>query len=256
MATSEPPTITLIFNGLFLLAFERENKFCQAGVMRAENHCLKINIKTKGAPSIFPKPPLEVPEGDISLQVLRRTGSVSINGQPGTFNRNTADDWRDFRWILDMEGKHLHNRQLSFRAGALKRSIFIYNGLFYTYNTQPVSIISPSSRRKNVIVAEQIGCDIYLDDQEAAVLRFGTDPGSSIEFRKEPGVSYKISLENLCNEAHRPRPGNSDFVHYYDVIDVPKSKQFRVTRQPRPGFANARNPCNPIIVGQSKAPLS
>ncbi len=253
MTTPDSPTITIIFKGLFLLAFDEENKFCQIGVIQAERHCLKVNIKTnEGLQQVFPELPSEIPDGDISFQVLRRTGNVGVYGTPATFNRNTSEDWRDFRWVLDMEGKHLHNRQLPFKASALKRSIFIYNGLFYTFHTQPVSIISPSSSRKNVIIAEQIGCDIHLYDQEVAVLKYGPDPGYSIQFKKEPGIRFEISLENFCNETHRPAPGNSDFLFYYDIIDVPRSKQFKVTRQ----AADARNPCNPVIVGLSNAPIS
>jgi len=253
MMISDSPTVTIIFKGLFLLAFDEENKFCQARVIQADRHCLKVNIKTNGClHQAFPELPSEIPDGDISFQVLRRTGSVGIYENTATFNRNTAEDWRDFRWVLDMEGRLLHNRQLPFKAVALKRSIFINNGLFYTFRTQPVSIISPSSSHKNVIIAEQIGCDINMYDQEVAVLKYGPDPRYSIQFKKEPGVSFEISMENFCDEIHRPAPGNSDFLFYYDVVDVPKSKQFRVTRQ----SANARNPCNPVIMGLSNAPIS
>jgi hypothetical protein len=249
MTTSEPPTITLILKGLFLLAFEKENKFCQAGVIRADRHCLKINIKANGV--LLPISPEILPDGDIFFQVSGRASSVDTY-EPGTFDRNTAQDWRDFRWLLDFEGKELYKARLPFKAGALKRSIFIHNGLFYTHSAEPVSLINPSGRRKNIIIADSIGCDIYLDDQEEAVLRYGPHPGSSIKLIKETGISYEISLENFCNEPPRTTPDNSDFVFYYDVIDVPENLQFRLARQ----GADARNPCSPTTVLKSDAPIS
>jgi hypothetical protein len=253
MMTSDSPTITLIFKGIFLLAFEEENKFCQAGVMRAENHCLKINIKAnETSQPISPELPSLISDGDIFFQVSGRSSGVSVYERPGPLVRNIAPDWRDFRWVLDMEGGALYNRPLPFKAGVLKQSIFINNGQFYTYSTQSVLIISPSSSQRNAIVAEQIGCDIYLDDQEEAVLRYGPGLGHSIKFKKEPGISYVISLENFCEEPPRLTPDNSDFVFYYDVIDVPRNAQFRLTRR----TADARNPCVPTTAGLTKAPLS
>jgi hypothetical protein len=251
MVKTDSPTITLIFKGLFILAFEKENKFCQVGVMRAERHCLRIKIKANGTSHcVFPELPSEILDGDIFIDVSGRAGSVSIHKQKGPFDRDTAKDQRDFRWILDMEGKDLHNQQLSFKAGALKQSIFINNGLFYTYSVQPVLIISPKSSQRHVAVAEQIGCDIYLDDQEEAVLRYGPYLESRIILQKSAGISYTIFIDNDCEEL--PRSNNSDFVFYYDVIDVPRIAQYKVTG---PVAGDPRNPCSPITVGLSKAPL-
>jgi hypothetical protein len=253
MTTSDSPTITLIFKGLFLLAFEQEKKFCQAGVIRAENHCLKINIKAnETSQPVFPELPSLISDGDISFRVSGRSSGVSLYERPGAFVRDIAPDFRDFRWVLDMEGENLYSRQLPFKAGVLKQSIFINNGQFYTYSTQSVLIIVPSSSQKNAIVAGQIGCDIYLDDQEKAVLSYGPGLGSSIKLKKEPGISYTISLENFCEEPPRLTPDNSDFVFYYDVIDIPTEKQFRLARQ----TADARNPCVPVTVGLTDAPIS
>jgi len=249
MTISDSPTITLIFKGLFLLAFEEENKFCQAGVVLAERHCLKMDIKANGV--LLPISPDILPDGDIFFEVPGRASSVNTY-EPGTFDRDTAKDWRDFRWLLDFEGRELYNARLRFKAGALNRSIFIHNGIFYTLSVAPVSLINPSGRSKNIIIADKIGCDIYLDDQEEAVLRYGPNSGSSIKLKKEPGISYTISLENFCKEPPRSTPDNSDFAFYYDVIYAPRNSQFRVIRQ----SADARNPCDPVTVGLTKAPIS
>jgi hypothetical protein len=256
MITSDSPTITLILKGLFLLAFEKENKFCQAGVMRAERHCLRIKIKANGTSQpIFPELPSEILDGDIFFHVSGRAGSVSIYEQKGPFDRDTSKDQRDFRWIVDLEGKEFHSRSLPFRVGTISQSIFIKNGLFYTYSVLPVLIDTRLSGARDAGVTDRIGCDIYLDDQEEAVLRYGPDPVSSIIFRKEPGISYTITLENVCEEPPESTRDSSDFVFYYDVIDVPEPKQFILLPQIRDD-ADARNPCVPATVGLTKAPFS
>lgn len=253
MPTSDSPTITLILKGLFILAFDEENQFCQAAVMRAERHCLKITTRTNGIlQSILPEPPAEILDEDINFQVTGRESGVSIYQQPGPFDRNTAQDQRDFRWIVDLEGREFYSRPLPFIAGAIKQSIFIHNGLFFTYNAHPVVIISPLSGRRPAWVAEQIGCDIFLEDQEEAVLRYGPGLESSIILRKSDGTSHTISLENICEEPPGATPNNNDFAFYYEVIDIPSRAQFMVTRQ----AADARNPCDPITVGLTKAHLS
>src|SRR5215510_14459096 len=140
MALLDSPTITLVFRGLFLVAFEKDNKFCQVGVMEADRHCLKINIKTNAAslPS-SPELSFEIPDGDIYFEVADRTNAVDTY-EPGTFLRDPSHDRRDFRWVLDLEGTELHNRPLPIKTGALKRSIFVRNGLFYTYDSHNVRI--------------------------------------------------------------------------------------------------------------------
>src|SRR5262245_4767484 len=138
MYSPKSPNITLVFSGLFLFAFQKENRYCQLVVAQAERHCLKINIKTQSdSPHAAPELLLNVPDGDIFFSVIRKAGVIpKAQGvdtyEPGPFERSSKHDRLDFRWLLDFEGRDLHNRRLPLRADALKRSVFVYNGLFYT----------------------------------------------------------------------------------------------------------------------------
>jgi hypothetical protein len=255
MALLDSPTITLVFRGLFLLAFDEDNKFCQLGVIEADRHRLKINIKTNAAS--LPNPSalsFEIPDGDICFGVLGRTNAVD-KYEPGPFLRDPSHDRRDFRWVLDLEGPELHDRQLTIRAGSLKRSIFVINGLFYTYYCRSVRIVAPSSAAKVAFIAEEIGCDIYLYGEEEAVFRYGPDEGHTIKLKREPDISYEISIENICPEEEGASPSPvSDFAHYYDVVDVPAAQQFKVDAFPPPP-GSERNPCVPTSMGTTRAPL-
>jgi hypothetical protein len=255
MAQLDSPTITLVFRGLFLLAFEKENKFCQVGVLKADRHCLKVNIKTNAA-SLPNSPELsfEIPDGDICFEVAGRPNAVDTY-EPGLFLRDPSHDRRDFRWVLDLEGPELHNGPLSIITGALNRSIFVFNGLFYTYDSHTVRIVPPSSGPRVAFTAREIGCDIYLNEEEEAVFRYGPDERHSIKLKKEPDISYEISVENICPEEEVESQSTvSDFVHYYDVVDVPAAQQFKVDAFPPPPSSD-RNPCDPTFVSITSAPL-
>ena len=254
MTPSPTPTITLVFRGLFLLAFEEDNKYCQAGIIEADRHCFKINIKSH-APSLQNSPEMsfEIPDGDISFHVSGRENSVGVY-ESGHFERVSSHDRRDFRWALDLEGAELHNRRLPIKADALKRSFFVTDGQFYTYDSHVVRIVDPSSQTRDVAIAQEIGCDIHLDGNQEAVLRYGPDGNYSMKFKKEPDVSYDILVENICPEARAPQSKVSDFSHYYEVVDVPTSQQFKVVAFSPPP-ADDSNPCNPAFLGKTKPPL-
>jgi hypothetical protein len=260
MSASSPditPDITLDIRGLFLFAFEKEKGFCQLGIMEAEKHCLKIKINTL-ATSLPDSPEClyEIPNGDIIIEVSGRARGVETY-EPGLFKRDESHDPRDFRWILDFESPELHNRQIQLNAGALQRSLFIYNGLFYTRGTLAVLIQGPSSPQQKALIADSVGCDIYLRDQEEFLIRYGPQAENSIPIRKEPGISYKISVENLCSREENPiSPGTSDFSFYYEVINVLEQERFTVfsVADPR-DLLEDTNPCSPASVSITTAPL-
>ena len=277
MFPSKSPDITLVFSGLFLVAFEEENKSCQLAVVQAERHCLKINIKTQSDSLIdAPEFSFKVPNGDIFFEVPGRAQGVDTY-ELGPFERCSQHDRRDFRWLLDFEGREFHHRRLHLRADALKRSVFVYNGLFYTHSSQGVIIMRPPSashpaagkiegashvpQSQNALIARSIGCDIYLDDREEFQLR--SRAGYSINLKKDPKINYEISVTNLCaHDAERESAGSSDFALYYDIINVPENQQFEILPAPillAPGspspYANDLLPCNPAGVLTSKSPF-
>jgi hypothetical protein len=250
---NQSPTITLIFKGLFLFAFEKDNRFCQAVIMQADRHCLKVTVKTNVAS--LKKPPeltFEVRDGDITIDVPTRPDGIDTY-EAGVFDRNTNHDTLDFRWVLDLEGTDLHNRSLAIKAGSVKRSIFIRNGLFRNQRNRPITISSASTQPRTTSAAREIGCDIFLNKNENLVFSYGPNGDSSLTFNQETEVNYEIVIDNTCPEETDMDEEVSDFVHYYDVMNVPVNEQFRVDAfEPPP---NDRRPCDPVYLSLSKAPL-
>jgi hypothetical protein len=254
MTTSNSPTITLVFKGLFLFAFEKDRRFCQAGIIAVERHHLKINIQTRRHSHLSgSERSVEVPDGNLSFHVTGRANGIQTY-EPGLFERNSSHDQRDFRWALDLEGNELHNRRLPVKADSIDRSFFITDGKLYTYYSQDVTIVDPCSQTRNVAIAQEIGCDIHLDDNQEAVLRYGHDGGNSMKFRKEPDINYHIVVENICSREGVPRLDIGDFAYYYNVVDVPAAQQFQVNPFSPPPRDDS-NPCNPVYLGKSSAPL-
>jgi hypothetical protein len=280
MLPSDSPDITLVFSGLFLLAFEEENKYCQLIVLEAERHLLEINVKTQSdSRTDVPDLSIKAPDGDVFFEVTGRINGVDTY-EPGPFERHNRHDSRDFRWLLDFEGRELHNHRLHLRANAPKRSVFVYDGLFYTHSAQRVIISGPQSARnlaageikgaskippsQNALIARSVGCDIYLNDGEEFQLRYGPNASYSISLRKEPKISYGISVTNLCPSDEKAPLTGADFDLYYDIINVPEEQRFRVLAgsipEPTsfiapPQEINDRNPCNPAALLTSNAPL-
>jgi hypothetical protein len=253
---NQSPTITFVFSGLYLFAFESDMKFCQAGVLQAERHCLKVRILTiinnqMDTPSEME---FEVPEGDIRFDIPTRSPGVGIY-KAGPFNRTASPDRFDFRWALDLEGPELHNHQLQIIPGSLNRSILISNGVFYTQELRSVRITTPlpSSQHSDVDVAQKIGCSVYLGDGEEALLRYGTNSEFSLKFSGTPNIRHFITLDNICPETMTSHEG--DFKRYYEVVDVSPGEQFKVETPPIATGPGPRNPCDPVFMGTSKALL-
>lgn len=250
---NQSPTITLVFRGLFLFAFEKDNQFCQAVIMQADRHCLKVIVKTNVA-SLKNPPELtfEVPDGDIIIDVPTRPNAIDTY-EAGVFDRNTDHDIMDFRWVLDLEGADLHNRSLTIKPDSIQRSVFIRNGLFRNHRNRSIRLSSPSSEPRTTSAAREIGCDIYLKKDEELVFSYGPNSEYSLTLKKDAEVNYEVVIDNICPEAPNMDAEVSDFVHYYDVVDMPVNEQFRVDAF-QPPVTDLR-PCDPVCFGLTEAPL-
>lgn len=251
------PTITLVFKGLFLFAFEKDNRFCQAVVMQADKHCLKLTVKAKVTSS---ENPLEltfaVPDGNIEIVVPDRIVGVD-RYEVGAFNRDLAHDKKDFRWALDLEGSDLHNQPLAIKAGSIQRSIFIRNGMFRNQANRRIRIISPSTQVTSTAATQEIGCDIFLEKGEELVFKYGPNNNNFLTFKQEADerdINYEILIDNSCPEEAIADGEPSDFFHYYDVVDVQPNQRFQIAPlQPPPG--SQRRPCDPAYLGLTHAHL-
>jgi len=99
----------------------------------------------------------------------------------------------------------------------------------------------------------------YLPNRREFRLRYGPQSDYSITLKKEHDISYEIFVDNRCpREEDQVQPEVGDFLHYYEVIDVPENERFDVLpadEVPVPNEVDDVNPCNPAYVGLTSAPL-
>ncbi|HKX29008.1 MAG TPA: hypothetical protein VJ302_15030 [Blastocatellia bacterium] len=267
MTTSDSPTVTVLFKGLLLFAFDQDNRFCQAGIINADRHSLKITVNSNSSSLVLPNgSSFEVPAGDVLFEVPGRPRAVGTF-EASYFDRDGGGDPKDFRWVIDMEGSEFHDCQVPFNTGQLERNIFILNGDFYTHATELVTLKKPAPNkpRSPYKVARTIGCRVHLKDGEEAILRYGDYSADPIRLKNEPGVKHEIVIENLCfeNGGGSTLP-DSDFQFYYRVIALPECEQIKLVglemrAQPNSGSihpsSTSVNPCDPVKVGRTKALL-
>src|SRR5262245_3670342 len=202
-----------------------------------------------GEPIVFP----ENIAGDLLLEVPGRQGKgVSVHeGNP-----NDAEDHdNDVKLLIALQGEKWHKEQLlQIKQGQIGQSMFIPNGLFYTAEKQMVRVFQGGIFKREAEIARKIGCNLYLEEDEKAILRFGAYDQDRIELPCEPGASYTIRVSTLCDPADSP---DNDFRHYYDVITV-DDDHFELRGhagdlgQPNLGGSD-RLPCNPVCLGRTKS---
>jgi len=256
MSLPNNPTVTVNFEGLMLLAFQEglaaERKgHCQIALLQPdERHCLKVTgTMASGQPIVLP----ENIAGDLLLEVPGRQGAgVSVHeGVPN----DPEDHSNDFKLLIDLQSENWHKEKLlQVKPGKIRQSMFILHGLFYTAEKQMVRVFQGGIFKREAEIARKVGCNLYLEDNEKAILRFGACDRDKIEFSCEPGASYTITVSTLCDPADSP---DNDFRHYYDVITVDDA-QFEVRGHAdnpgQPTFGGSgRVPCDPVCLGRTRS---
>ena len=146
-----PHQVKILFNGLFYFSFPRgtpESQFrshCRVGILSTrQDHMLYFVYKDSSDTKvlIFPHPALQRLPGNIEINKNPPdTGGVTIEGgfTPdggwGEPNRNMPQQNPNyFNWILDFEGRSLHDDDLDEKSDKLRPALLIKTGIFGTEN--------------------------------------------------------------------------------------------------------------------------
>lgn len=171
---------------------------------------------------------------------------------------------RDFRWITDLEGTDLHNRDLSLDMNTRQFLFVLYvpHGEFYT------KLRSPELKRRRLgpprvetyfgPTAAVVGCDIPIDDAGTVKLMAGGSSGATVfTFVPDEGTVYEISNSPPDVPVEEPLSVDSpDHFHmYYDkLFRRPLRDQFDLIMDDR---APAPDPtlCGVVYLGTRRDPL-
>ncbi len=224
-------SLTIVFRGLMVSHLvsqqNAQSQFLEIGVLPSTGHSLRIHIMDEASED----PVQIIPLDDIVKSTSRRWHleviepikegvSLYTNGA-ADFDRMTHPDEKDYRWIIDLEGKDFYQDGLdgSINTAKFDPILRIPHGTFYTNEkSQQLKRKEGRDEFKNFgSVAADIGCDIQLKGEE--VLLLDEDGREIFRFKKEPGTFYEF-VNTPPDHSHHGHelPFADHFQLYYEIL--------------------------------------
>src|SRR6185295_29233 len=134
------PSLTIIFRGLIALRQDTEENTLAVGILRAPEHEFTVQVLEKSAQGIstysIPMNQLMGSKSDTWLVEVPAQRNGVTYYQNGVFDRKKGlGDIRDFRWLVDLEGKEFYGRKLAIDQRQMGIEVRFSNGEFYTKTT-------------------------------------------------------------------------------------------------------------------------
>jgi len=230
--------LLVIFQGLLSFTYQSVDHYCcEVGVYnQSPDHLLRIKRQGgsgTGADSyVYTSDQLAGLLYEVfNLGIIgMATPNVSFYQVGETFNRETATNEQDFRWLLDVESPDLYNQVVPH-----KRSLYygprlqVQHGTFYTARVTERSyqFVQRTDHTKQKLigrVASHQGLKIKLDGDQQAVLIFKDPLGISQAWtfsKRQPG---KIVFTNLCLHPNGESCGENDFFHHFTSFSPPQGQ--------------------------------
>lgn len=265
-------TALVRFTGLGIICFNDKNQQGEIAAIRDLNHSLTIKVQepvfVEGSDhdilgyrdiAVYEKLPKEDVRIEISSAGDSAVPGYEIYKTDGPFNRLTADDFQDFRWIVNMNALHgVGIVQPTEKQRHPLTKIYIRNGLFYTRKLdtnllfEKVHVGANGSGPGPELfgnVAETIGVKI-----EGAEVSFRIHIGA----REETHILKRIENLPLRIEIMNMDPSQdavfSDMPDYYQYLAPTSGAQFDLkpitekneAESVHAGSVNMREFCHPI----------
>ena len=237
--SSRGPSLTIIFRGLMAFRRDHEEQSFAVGILPAPEHEFTIQVLEKSPQGISSYSiPVNVAKGDTWLvEIPAQRKGVSYY-QNGVFDRQKGvGDIRDFRWLIDLEGKEFYGHRLATNRQHMAVEVKFSSGEFYTKTTT-----RPLQRRMggNTFeyfgrVAQEIATDVFLEDGDFVLTSQATGK-EILRLQEKPDTTYELVFENAPPPTHHVPMGANHFQYYYGFFPMPKSQcyEFRVVP---PAFA-------------------
>ena len=223
---SQPSSATIVFRGLMVFHPDRARRYFEAGVLKAPEHRLRIQVLEKSPSGVSS---FSVPLGNLSEDVLAFQSAKSVTQgvtfyRNGSFDRkNGVGDEKDFRWAVDLEGREFYGHQLATKTHQLGPIFHVTSGEFYTKERT-----APLMRRKGDDTfqyfgraADEIATDLNLDGGDI-VLTSQKTRTEILRVKQKPETTYEIVIENEPFPEHL-MSGLDHFQYYYRLITATKS---------------------------------
>lgn len=276
-----PDTFTIVFRGLMIFHEDERNQLMEIGMLREETHVPRIltikNGVTAALQDLRSRPELSDPTHRIwRLDVTKpaKEGIRIYTNGSGDLDRKTHGDDRDFRWIMDFEGKDFYDRDLTEQmiSKKLMPILQIRQGEFYT------RLKSPPLKRKEDdgafklfgAVAGVTGLDIPINGGSVTLTVAGSEtrifsfvkegesiPANTIfEFANTPPEVFLDPHGGHGNGGHGGQVHRDHFQFYYNLFPPNNLPSPKFTFEPL-DLAPGPDPalCGKGRVGLRKPPL-
>ena len=231
--------VTVVFRGLQVFHPDPARQYVEAGILRAPEHKLRIEVREKSATGVssftVPSESLRGAENDVWSFDFTSSPNRGVNFyQNGMFDRKAGiGDERDFRWAVDLEGKEFYNHELTTKQNQLGPILRVTSGEFYTKaKTRPLLRNKGNSTFEYFgSVADEIAADLFVEAGDV-VLRSANSGKEILRLKDVPGTSYEIVVENEFKADEHSRSAGH-FEYYYRLITKPHDEwyDFKVARQ-------------------------
>jgi hypothetical protein len=230
------PSLTIIFRGLMALRQDHEEHTLAVGILRAPEHEFTMQVLEKSPQGIstysIPMNQLMGSKSDtLVVEAPAQRAGVTYY-QNGVFDRTKGlGDIRDFRWLIDLEGKEFYGRKLAIDQHHMGVEVKFSNGEFYTKSTT-----RPLQRKVGAKafeyfgrVAQEIATDVFLEDGDF-VLTSQVSGTEILRLKQKPDTTYELVFDNNPPPMQHPAMGPNHFQYYYGFFPMPKSQwyEFRV----------------------------
>lgn len=248
----QDPSVTICFAGLELFCINKKNEF-QAAVVQCPDHKLIINVQEitldeNGEPikskllahSLDDQRNIKITAEKSETPGIEKYENHSLDFDPELDH----GDPKDFRWIIDLEGKKFGGQKLKLKphdsVAAPKQLgpvITVSHGKVYTEkrSDEKFAVISVNNgaRQPEFLgrIAHRIGMDIRCDDQNGGAVSLSNtgDNNGLLTLKAESNKRYLITFDNLCPPSGEPREG-TDFRFIFDAVSNQNGEQFDLQR--------------------------
>ncbi|HKR11664.1 MAG TPA: hypothetical protein VJT15_06390 [Pyrinomonadaceae bacterium] len=249
-------TALVRLTGLAIICLNQQGGRCEIGVIRDTKHQLTIDVRQAGGTIASYK---NLPKHDVRVEIKAQGAPVAGYQvyQQGAFDRQAANDPKDFRWLVDMQS--LHGGILGATSGKgchPLTKIYIDSGLLYTHELDQNLFFNKFTKTGNIVtsssqpygkVAKTMG--VQIDGSQVGLsVQIGANPPQTHVLQS---ISNQPSIIDIKNIDYSSGATYSDMADYYMYVASP-GNQVELVPGPKPGLiagkvVNQENFCHPVV---------
>jgi hypothetical protein len=247
--SSRGPSLTILFRGLMAFRQDQKEQTLAAGILPAPQHEFTVQVLEKSAQGISTYSiPVNVSKGDTWLvEIPAQRNGVSYY-QNGVFDRQKGvGDARDFRWLIDLEGKEFYGRKLAINRQHMGVEVKFSAGEFYTKTTtRPLQRkLGGNTFEYFGRVAQEIATDVFLEEGDFVLTSQATGK-EILRLQQKPDTTYELVFENAPPPTQHLAMQANHFHYYYGLFPMPKSQWYEFRVVPRglsQDWVKRKKPC-------------